>query len=140
MGSEVSTVEVKGEDCCEVTTWTRPIQGGSSLCSETTLFNLGFDHSVVAFEYADGVFVCEAGEDNGWLRGIWEFIEVEEFEKQLPTKKRNFGCHKLTKEFLLDTLKRIATCGRYDIIANNCHSWVKVLLYRTGVYVNLLDM
>lgn len=135
MGSTPS----KSEDCCEVTTWTRPIEGGSSSCSGTTLFNIGIDHSIVAFEYTDGVFVCQAGEENGWLKGTWEFIEVDEFKKQYPEKKMNLGCHELTKEFLLKTLERMKIMGYYNVLFSNCHTWVERLVERTGVYFVLRD-
>lgn len=129
----------KSQDCCQVYTWTRPIEGGSSFCSQTTLYNLGADHSIVAFEYSDGVFVCDAFKQDGRLRGSWEFIGVKEFEEKYPEKKMDLGCHKLTKESLLNTLKRMTTSGYYDLIANNCHTWVKKLLFRTGVHIDLLD-
>lgn len=129
----------KSHDCCQVYTWVRPIGGGSSSCTERDLYDYGIDHSMVAFEYEDEVFFCDAVEEDGWLRGKWKLMPVKEFEEIFPGKKMDLGCHKLTKESLLTNLEKMASWGAYNLFANNCHTWVKTLLFRTGVHVDLLD-
>lgn len=91
-----------------------------------------FDHWLVAFEYEDQLLVCDAVNIRGELTGRCREKGKKEFHKKNPLKIP-LGEFDIPKVFLRESVKRMEKNGRYDLLVNNCQTWIKKLLNRTGV-------